>query len=484
MTTEAEVVARPGRQWPRRLLISLNIFVALALLATASGYLYFRHQLGKFGREDLCHVLRNCGDDEAGAPMNVLLVGSDTRSTLSKAEQKRYGSERAVGGQRSDTMLILRIDPKAEKAAILSIPRDLYVKIAEINEQQRINTAFDKGPDRLIATIRDSLGIQIDHYAEVDFAGFQGIVNAIGPIHVYFPAPARDNLSGLHQKTSGCIPLFGDSALSYVRSRHFELYENGRWKSDPTADLGRIQRQQDFIRRLMKEAIRKGARNPLKLNTLINRTAPNITLDKAFSTKDLLRVGKRFRSLEPDQVEMLTLPTVAANVGGAAVLRLKQPEAQEIIDRFNGRAPAGAPAPGALPSIPTGSVRVRVLNGTGAQGQASEVSGELSKLGFIVAGTGQADSYRYIAPVIRYGKGQLEKAKLLQAYVQGGAQLREDLKLQGIDLVFVTGSQFGGVRNPNGTTSTTAKAAATTTAAPKKGATTTAKAETPAAAEC
>ena len=477
MATDAEVVVRPVRHWPRRLLIGLNIFVALCLLAAALGYLYIRHQTGKIDRVALsCKVLRRCGNDDPGEAMNVLLVGSDTRATLSKSEQKRYGTETAVGGQRSDTILVLHIDPHATKASILSIPRDLYVPIAGTGEQGRINTAFDKGPDRLIQTITSSLGIQIDHYAEVDFAGFQGIVNAIGPVYVYFPAPARDDFSGLHQKTAGCIPLFGDSALSYVRSRHFELYENGRWKADPTGDLGRIQRQQDFIRRVMKTAIKKGARNPITLNRLIDKGAQTVTLDKTFSNKDIFRVAKRFRSMEPDKVEMLTLPTVPASVGGAAVLRLKQPDAQEIVDRFNGVAPkaGAAAAPGAIPNIPTGSIRVRVLNGTGTQGQASEVAGELSKEGFAIAGTGQADSYRYIAPVIRYGKGQLDKAKVLQAYVAGGAQLREDLTLRGIDLVFVTGSQFQGVRNPTApkpSTTTTAKPAPTTTA--KAGATTT-----------
>jgi len=463
------VVARPPRRWPRRLLIGLNIFVALCLLATSSGYLYIRWKAGKIDRIDFeCDVLRNCGDDASGEPMNVLLVGSDTRETLTPAEQKRYGSARAVGGKRSDTMLILRVDPKAEKAAILSIPRDLYVPIADTNSQDRINTAFDGGADRLIKTITAALGVQIDHYAEIDFKGFQGIVNAIGPIKVYFPGPARDELAGLHQKTGGCVPLYGDSALAYVRSRHFEVQENGRWRADPTGDIGRISRQQDFIRRLMKTAIRNGARNPIKLNRLIDEATESVTLDKAFSTKDIRKLAARFKSLEPDAVDMLTIPTVPANIGGKAVLRLKEPEAQEILDRFTGRAPepGAAPAPGSIPNIPPSSVRVRVLNGTGTGGQASEVSSALSGQGFVVAGTGDGDTFKYIQNVIRYGKGQRDKAVLLQAYVQGGAQLREDLTLRGIDLVFVTGAEYKGIRNPR-------SAAAPTTTAPTTTPTTT-----------
>jgi polyisoprenyl-teichoic acid--peptidoglycan teichoic acid transferase len=459
---DAEVVARPPRRWPRRLLIGLNIFVALCLFATATGYLYYRHEFGKISTVNVCKALRRCGDDQSGQPMNVLLVGSDTRSTLSKADQKRYGNAADVSGQRSDTILILHIDPKVKKASILSIPRDLYVPIAGTTRQAKINSAFTNGPEQLIETIHDAFGIQIDHYAEVDFEGFRGIVNAIAPVYVYFPAPARDDLSGLHQKIAGCIPLWGDSALAYVRSRHYELYENGRWRPDPTGDLGRIQRQQDFIRRVMKTAIKKGATNPITLARLIDRGVQSLTIDKSFSSGDILRVGKRFKSLDPNQVEMLTLPTVPGSVGGESILRLQQPDAQEVIDRFNGVARQTSDTlPGDVPNIPPGSIRVRVLNGTGVSGQASSVAADLSKQGFGTAGTGQADSYRYISPVIRYGRGQRDKALVLKAYV-GTAELREDLSIQGVDLVFITGSGFDGVRNPN-----PSAASSTTTAPPK-----------------
>jgi LCP family protein required for cell wall assembly len=477
MAPDAEAV-RPPRRWPRRLLIGLNIFVALCLLATASGYLYFRYRFGQIPKVNVCGALRNCGNDDAGKPMNVLLVGSDTRSTLSKSDQKRYGSTADAAGQRSDTIIILHVDPKASKAAILSIPRDMYVPIAGTTRQDRINSAFNNGPKQLIDTIHQDFGIQIDHYAEVDFEGFKGIVDVVGPINVYFPAPARDDLSGLHQKTAGCIPLYGDGALSYVRSRHFEYFESGKWHSDPTGDIGRISRQQDFIRRVMRQAINKGARNPLTLNALIGKAVHTITVDSSFSTSDMTRLAKRFKSLEPDAVDMYTLPGDPASIGGASVLRLNQSQSKDVINRFLGidataaqsaASPAGGPA--SLPKVLPASVRIRVLNGTGGAGQATQVAGDLNKAGFNVAGTGDADSFRYIQPVIRYGQGQKDKAAYLQAFVQGGAQVREDLTLRGIDLVFITGSDYAGIKAPAGTsaastssstTAATAKATATT----------------------
>ncbi|HYE79633.1 MAG TPA: LytR C-terminal domain-containing protein, partial [bacterium] len=186
-------------------------------------------------------------------------------------------------------------------------------------------------------------------------------------------------------------------------------------------------------------------RNPLTINSLINNAVGNVTRDKSFSTRDLFRLGKRFRSLEPDAVEMLSLPAVNARINGAAVLRLKQPEATDVINHFLGRVPPAVPGG---PAVSPSTVRVRVLNGSGSDGQASDAAAELQTGNFNVAGTGDADSFRYVDPVIRYGRGQQAKAQLLKTYVAGAAQLREDPTIRGVDLVLITGSSFGGIRPP------------------------------------
>lgn len=477
MSEDHLVVAPTRRRWPRRLLIGINIFVAVCLISTAGAYGYIKYRFGQIGRiSGIGDVLRadpgsKNAKDADGVPtsaMNVLLVGSDSRKNISKAEAKQFGTEKQVGGERSDTIIILHIDPsqKAAKASILSIPRDLYVPIAETKGSGRINTAFEGGPRRLIATITQSLGISINHYAEVDFNGFRGIVNAIDGVKVYFPAPARDAFTGLNITGAGCIALGGDDALKYVRSRHYEHYESGRWRMDPTADLGRILRQQDFIRRVIRKALAKAkGLNVLAVDRLVGEGVKNLKVDDEFSTKDMTNLAKRFRSLEPDAVEMLTLPTTDANIGGASVLRLKQPEAKQLIDRFNGIAPQAA-APGQpLPNILPNTVRVRVLNGSGASGQATEVASGLAKLGFNTAGTGDAPGgYNFKETTIRYGTGQLDKARLLQGYVGGTAKLLEDRTLRGIDVALITGGDFAGVSKPGTTTTTTTAAPTATTA--------------------
>lgn len=460
------MVGPPRRRWPRRILIILNVFVAFCLVATAGAYGYIKFRLGQVPRLSIAG-LRNAGDDDPSNPMNVLLVGSDSRKNISKTEAKAFGSEKQVGGERSDTIIVLHVDPRAEKAAILSIPRDLYVPIAGTSRSARINSAFEGGPDRLIATIKNSLAIEIDHYVQVDFNGFRGIVDAIDGVKVYFSAPARDRQTGLNVPKAGCVELDGDRALQYVRSREYQYYESGKWRLDGSADIGRIDRQQDFIRRVMHKAVRVG-RNPATLNALVANAVDTVKMDTAFSTKDILRLGRKFKSMEPDKVDMVDIPTVGTRINGAAVLRMKQPDADEALARFRGQLPseqedgAKSSTPTSVPRILPSTVRVRVLNGTGTGGQAGEVATALRGADFQVGGTGDADKFTYKKSVIRYGTGQLNKARLLQAYVSGGAELKEDPTIRGVDLALVTGGSFTGIKPPPGRAGTTTTQPATT----------------------
>ena len=451
------------RNWPRRLLIGLNLFLALCILASASAFAYVRWRYGQLDKIDLGEVL-GLGEEEApGDPMNVLLVGSDTRSNLTKDEQARFGTTSDVGGNRSDTMMILHIDPEKEKAAILSIPRDLWVTVPGFKNKQRINIAFDagdRGPHRLITTIRQNLGIDIDHFVQVDFDGFRGVVQALGGVKVYFPAPARDRLSELDVPNAGCIELSPDQALAYVRARNFQTYESGRWRTDPTADIGRIARQQDFMRRVMSAAVRAGVRNPVKANRIVEKMIDDIRIDKALGTGDILKLAQKFRNVNPETVDMITLPNEPVNVGGAEVLILKEPEAQQVIDRFNGVEPA---SPDALPNILPQEVSVRVLNGSGIGGQAGKVAQDLQDVGFRLATppTGDADSFRYEKPVIRHHPSRKDDARLLAAYLQSGATIQEDRTLVTADIVLVTGTGYEGVRIPGGAATTTTSAPVT-----------------------
>jgi polyisoprenyl-teichoic acid--peptidoglycan teichoic acid transferase len=425
----------------------VNVFVAFCLLLTAGAFGYVRWKFGQFDIVDFGQgILRK---DRKIDAMNILLVGSDTRETAS-GQEKNIGNTKLVGGQRSDTMMVLHIDPAAEKAKILSIPRDLWVTVYSSNGdekgKQRINTAFEEGADALVMTITKSLGIPIDHYMEVDFNGFRGIVGAIGGVTMPFSSPARDLKSGLDVKKAGCVTLTPDQALAYVRSRNYQYLENGRWKFDPTADLGRIDRQQNFIRRVLRKALSQ--RNPLNLNKMVDVGIDNVSMDQGLKNPGLLLdVGKRFKSLEPGKVEMLTVPTKLGKAGKASVLFLIQPEAQELFDRFNG-AEEDDVQPGTVPNILPNEIKVRVLNGSGVNGQAAEVANDLKSFGFVLETYGSASTFKYIQPEIRYGTGQKAKALVVQAYVKGGAKLVLDPTIRGFDVVLITGSGYSGLAKP------------------------------------
>lgn len=453
------VAARP-RYWPRRLAVGLIVFLVLCILVAGGGYVYVRYQLGRIGRLEI-PGLGGGGDDV----MNVLLVGSDSRDRLTGDLAEQAGKEQ-VSGKRSDTIMVLHVDPKQTKAAILSIPRDLYVPIPGTGGSDRINAAFsDGGAQSLVKTVEASLDIPINHYVEVDFVGFKEIVDAVGGVDIYLPAPVRDESSELDIPKAGCVSLDGRQALAFVRSRNFETFESGRWQVDPTADLGRIQRQQDFMRRIMRKAVSSGLTNPVKLNRLINIGVRQVTLDSAMSTSDIGRLARRFRSLDPETVDMITLPTRPVTRNGSSVLALQTEEAQRYIDRLNGKAP---PDPAAL-GVQPADVRVRVLNGSGAGGVAREASERLQDAGFNVADRGDADTYDYTRTVIRHAPGQRAKAQLLEGFVQGTTVVEEDRNLRTVDATLILGSGYRGI-----TAGAAAPASPATTAAP---ATTTPKAK-------
>jgi LCP family protein required for cell wall assembly len=452
---------RRRRTWLRRLRNGVIVFVGLCLLALGSGYAYFRHQLGRINKIAIPGLTEDGG---SGSVMNVLLVGSDRRDTATGdiADATGKGND-GTTGQRSDTIMVLHIDPNQGRAAILSIPRDFYVPIGTTGSKDKINASFSiGGPELLIATIKQSLGIEINHYVEVDFEGFSRIVDTIGGMSVYVDAPARDSMTGLDLPVAGCNKVDGYQALAFVRSRYYESYERGRWVSGTNSDLDRITRQQDFVRRMMKEAISSGLSNPLTLNRLINIGIDNLTVDQQMSTKDITTLARKFRSINPDTVDMLTLPTTDAYVGDASVQLLDQANAQAYIDRLNGIDTTATPA------LAAGDVSIDVLNGYGGDASASKASAALTQVGFKVVHTGDADTYNYAKTVVRYAPGRQAKAALVRDDLVAGAVLEQDATLVTSDVAVVLGADFTGVHAAASTATTTPGSAAAVTTTTSK----------------
>ncbi len=435
------------RRRRRRTLIGVTIFLIITTFFVSSGVAYVRWRLGQIRRLKVPGLT----DDAAGKVMNVLLVGSDSRSRLTGDAAAQAGKAQFGDSERSDTIMVLHIDPAKKKAAILSIPRDLYLPIAGTGRSDKVNTAFAiGGAERLIATVQQGLGIQINHFAQVDFVGFKDIVDAVGGVTIFVPNPARDAFTGLQIGSAGCHKLDGIAALAWVRSRHYEYLSQGKWVEDPRADLGRIERQQDFIRRMMKKAVSSGISNPLTLNRLIGIGVDNLTVDASMSTGDITSLGRRFNSLDPDSVQTLTLPGEGTYVGDQAVIVLDKVAARASLDVINGKTPELPPPPAPAAASPTTvatvDASIEVLNGTGVKGAAGKAADQLKGANFTVSGTGDAFD-AFPRSVIRYSEGQQAKAEALAAVLKTTPELKADPTVKADTLALVVGTDYDGLRD-------------------------------------
>ena len=314
--------------------------LAISCVVAAGGLGWAYSQASALPRIDVSASLDVAGP--AGEPENILLVGIDDGMGLDLNDPVLAGRPSTLN---TDTIMILRVDPRQQQAAIMSLPRDLYVSLAG-GGKGRINEALALGgPQRLIETIKQDFNIPINHYAMVDFKGFESLVNSVGGVPIYFQYPSRDQWTGLFQYDPGCVTLDGTQALAFARSRHFEISRTpNRWQEDPTSDFGRIARQQLFIKAALRKAVSKGARNPFVLRDLLGFAQKNVTLDSSYSVGDLVSLGTSFSSFDPDSLLTFTPPATGTMVGAMSVLLLQESAAQPIFDIFRGAAPIADPA--------------------------------------------------------------------------------------------------------------------------------------------
>ena len=329
------VYRRSGRQ---RLILSLGVLSVMGCLAAVAFIGWQAWKLDQIEREDV-DLVRATEEQ----PQNWLIVGSDSRDVVAKDDPNAavFHGPDEPGGERSDTIMIVRFDPKGNQLDILSLQRDLWVEIARTGQKERINTAYsyEDGPQRLIDTIKLNFGIDINHYAEINFASFEGIVEAVGGVPMYFDQPLLDDYSGLVISETGCQTLNGQQALAFARSRHLRYSDGLQWRDDPSGDLGRISRQQFFMRRMMDQVAAKAFSDPLVTNDLISVAQEYIKLDDDSEITKVMAMGQRMGQFEGDSIRSWTLPTTPFTTEArAAVLELDPAGSQPVLDRFRGLA--------------------------------------------------------------------------------------------------------------------------------------------------
>ncbi len=274
---------------------------------------------------------------------NFLITGADNGACIDPNSPfaAAFG-DREDMGERSDTIMVFRVDPSASRVAVLSFPRDLYVTIAGSGNQARINSAYERDePQRLIDTIYENFGVGVDHFIQVDFCAFKTLVDAVGGVSVPFQYPARDTHTGLNVPTTGCFKFNGEHALAYVRSRYYEYEDppgSGNWKQDQSFDLGRISRQQDFLRRTLSSVLAKGPFNPRVARGLIKSATQYIVTDSGLSPAKLLEFAGVLDDVEPAGILTYQIEATPREVSGASVLepQIDGENMQAVLAMFRG----------------------------------------------------------------------------------------------------------------------------------------------------
>ena len=294
---------------------------------------------------------------------NFLLTGSDNGACPDKGDGTSGGiGDRESFGERSDTIMVLRVDPAVNDVVVLSFPRDLWVKIAGTTREARINSAFDsKDPSRLIRTIADNFDVPIDHYVNVNLCAFKEIVDSVGGVKVPFAYRTKDERVGFREVGPGCVELRGSQALAYVRSRSgYRYFDEAKqqWLSDPTGDIGRITRQQDFLRRSMQRALDRGTTNPATANALLNVALARVITDDRLTPRDLLSLAQAMRKLNTSSVNSYTVEWSMRRIGGESVLMpiTKSESMQAILALFRSQVAQGDESAFAPSSMRTASL--------------------------------------------------------------------------------------------------------------------------------
>jgi|CXWK01.1.fsa_nt_gi LCP family protein required for cell wall assembly len=303
---------RPRRSRPRfRLPKKRWLIVAIPLLLIVGfvGYLY--SLFAGIDRIDLTGTLT----PQAGQGVNYLIAGSDKRA------------DGSVSGERADTLIVMRVSDGVPK--MMSVPRDLWVPIAGTDGSAKVNAAYNGGPQRLVATVQDALDIPIHHYVEVDFVTFGSLVDAVGGVEIDFPNPVFDPGSGLSVEQAGPTTLDGEQALAYVRSRQYTEVIDGQPQKDPTADIGRQLRQQNFMKAVMGKV--GATRNPIGLTRVARALGKDLKIDDDLTAFGALGLARGLAGTSP---ESLVLPTEPGREGAQQVLYVKREAAVPILDQF------------------------------------------------------------------------------------------------------------------------------------------------------
>jgi LCP family protein required for cell wall assembly len=427
---------RLARRWWRPVSLAVAGLLALTLSAASVQAIRLIHGIEEHPTVSGLPLAQPRGSDYfAKRPRNVLVLGSDTRRGLTEEQQEQTGGPEDVEGERSDTIILLHIDPRREQAVIVHFPRDLRVEIPGYGFD-KINAAYQLGgPSLAVRTVKAFSGLPIHNYMEVSLAGFQRIVDLMKGVRICVDRPMFDQKAGLNLPEAGCYWLDGQGALAFVRARNVE--------GDTIPDFSRIRRQQQFMRAFFNKLIAPGS---FLDAGLIREAAKQVTTDDRIEAVDLIKLGQELRKLaeeDPSGAESLDFRVVPGRAGPSFVYPIME-EANRLFDALRtGRPlPRVGLAPEGLEESPA-VIRVRVLQ-AGAFSDAASVANQLRNSGFIVLQTEPAPpSYR--DSQILFSAEKPSRGRVVQGYPYvEDLELEEGLPfvLDGADVAVVVGEDY------------------------------------------
>jgi LCP family protein required for cell wall assembly len=345
----SDEIASPHHSGKHRVFLLANLTLAVLTILSGTGLLYANWKLNNRKVVTIDSVDSNTngfdlpiGDLKA---KNFLITGSDNNACIAKDSPYAGGfGKRSAFGERSDSIMVIRVNPIDNQAAVISFPRDMWVTQAGSTRRGRINTNFDKkNPNRLIRTIKENFGISVDHYVNIDFCAFKEVIDAVGGVRVPFANRAQDKRTGFKVlKSNVCYTFEGDHALAYMRSRHYQWYDPAlqKWRTDPSSDWGRIARQQDFMRRLVKKALDKARSNPRVATGVLNAALKNVITDDRLNALTVLQLGQAMKNFDANTMGSYTMPGIGQVVDKAAVIMpdFESDQSKKILSVFQGKA--------------------------------------------------------------------------------------------------------------------------------------------------
>jgi LCP family protein required for cell wall assembly len=390
----------------------------------------------------------NLVDEETGTyqPLTVVLMGSDTREGKGNGG---FGSAEKIGGERSDTTIVMHISGDRKSAIGVSIPRDTIITLPTCKKDGkkvggysgRFNQAIELGgPGCTIKAVEEMSGLDISNFMLVDFRGFKRMVEAVGGVEICLAEPVDDPLSGL-KLDKGKHVVTGEEALAFVRAR--KTLGDG-------SDTSRIRRQQAFLSSLIRKVLSSGTLlNPAQLISVLGAATESLTADPQMADINNLKdLALSLKDLKPANITFTTLPWTPN--GDGATVSVNSEKAKPIWQAMKDDTPwppkGGSDQETVLLKTPPENIRVNVLNGTTTAGLANKVAKKLRKQGFIVEQVDNAETTDYAQTTVLYDPKWDQSAKTL--IYAANAQVSEKVKKQGAALTLIIGADYDGIRKP------------------------------------